>query len=112
MNEEVIVAALTLSGIALTALGAVIGSVIAARAQRRVAGIAATAASEAAKKTAEESLIDQLQEELARYRVQTDQRLEKLERENKAYRDFIFVQRDHMVEHGVTPPPWPDTLPR
>ena len=112
MNAEVVIASLALAGVALTALGAIIGSIIAARAQRRVAGIAATAASEAAKKTAEESLIDQLQEELTRYRKQTDSRLERLERENQAYRDFIFVQRDHMVEHGVKPPPWPDTLPR
>lgn len=112
MTDQVLIAAVSLAGIALTALGAIIGSAIAARAQRRVAGIAASAASQAAKKTAEESLIDQLQEELARYRERTDQRLERLERENQEYRKFIFVQRDHMLQQGVTPPPWPDTLPR
>lgn len=64
------------------------------------------------KKSAENQLIDQLQDELARFRSQTDARLEKLERENVAYRKYLFEQFDHMVAHGVQPLPWPETLPR
>jgi phosphoribosylformylglycinamidine (FGAM) synthase-like enzyme len=64
------------------------------------------------RKSAENQLIDQLQDELARFRSQTDARLEKLERENAAYRKFLFEQFDHMVAHGVQPLPWPETLPR
>lgn len=112
MTQETINGLLVLAAAALTVIGGIAGAVIASRAQRRGGDIAAKAAIEAAKKSSEESLIDQLQEELARYRAQTDQRLAKLELENRAYRQFLFVQRDHMLEHGVTPPPWPDTLPR
>lgn len=112
MTQETINGLLVLAGVVLTVVGGIIGAVIASRAQRRGGDIAAKAATDAAKKSAEESLIDQLQEELTRYRQQTDERLEKLELENRAYRQFLFVQRDHMLEHGVTPPPWPDTLPR
>jgi len=110
--DPILASVITLGGIALTVVGGIVGAIIAARAQRRGADIAAKATREAAKKSAEQMMIDQLQEELGRYRTATDHRLEKLERENVAYRQFIFVQRDHMVEHGVTPPPWPDTLPR
>jgi hypothetical protein len=112
MTEQVINGLLVLAGVALTVVGGVVGTVIASRAQRRGGDIAAKAAAGAAKKSAEQQMIDQLQEELARFRAATDQRLEKLEVENRAYRQFLFVQRDHMLEHGVTPPPWPDTLPR
>lgn len=112
MTEQIINGLLVLADVELTACGGVGGAVIASRSQRRAGDIAAKAATQAVKKSAEESLIDQLQEELARYREQTDSRLERLERENQSYRDFIFVQRDHMVEHGVKPPPWPNTLPR
>lgn len=103
---------LALIGIALTALGGVLGAWLHARSQRRTAEVAAKSAALAAQKTSEQSLIDQLQEELTRYREQTDKRLERLEAENQAYRDFIFVQRDHMKAHGVVPPPWPTNLPR
>lgn len=112
MTEQIAIGLIALAGAALTVIGGIVGAIIASRGQRRVGDIAAKAATDAAKKSAEESLIDQLQEELARYRAQTDVRLEKLELENRAYRQFLFVQRDHMLEHGVTPPPWPDTLPR
>ena len=112
MTEQFAIGLLTLAGVALTVVGGIAGAVIASRGQRRVGDIAAKAATDAAKQSAEQSMIDQLQEELQRYRKQTDERLERLESENRAYRDFIFIQRDHMKNHGVIPPPWPDTLPR
>ncbi len=90
-----------LIGVALTAAGTVIGTALTARTAQR-----------AAKQQAENSLTDQLQEELARYRTFTDQRLDRLEFENKAYRQFIHVQSDHMRQHGIEPPPWPETIPR
>jgi parvulin-like peptidyl-prolyl isomerase len=103
---------LVLAGVALSVLGGLIGSVIAARSQKSVGSIAASAAIHASKETAEQQMIDQLQEELERYRRATDQRLDRLEDENRAYREFIFVQRDHMTEAGIIPPPWPAQLPR
>jgi signal transduction histidine kinase len=112
MNEQFNIGLLTLAGTVILAIGTLLGVIINARSQRRVGDIAAKAATDAAKQSAEQLMIDQLQEELQRYREQTDQRLERLETENRAYRDFIFIQRDHMKNHGVTPPPWPDTLPR
>lgn len=112
MTEQLVIGLLTLSGVVLTVIGGIAGAVIASRGQKRVGNIAAKAATDAAKQSNEQRMIDQLQEELSRYRDQTDQRLERLESENRAYRDFIFIQRDHMKNHGVIPPPWPDTLPR
>lgn len=90
-----------LIGVALTAAGTVIGTALTAKTAQR-----------AAKQQAENSLTDQLQEELARYRTYTDKRLDSLENDVKEYRRFIHVQRDHMREHGLEPPPWPDTIPR
>lgn len=101
MSETTINALLILTGVVLTAIGGVVGALIAAR-----------SAANTSKETAEQLMIDQLQEELAGYRRSTDERLDRLERENRAYRAFIFVQRDHMVDNGVKPPPWPDDIPR
>ena len=64
------------------------------------------------RKSSENQLIDQLQEELTRFRVQTDARLEKLERENTAYRRYVFQLIDHANAHGISPLPWPDDIPR
>lgn len=64
------------------------------------------------RKSAENQLIDQLQEELTRFRVQTDARLLKLETENTAYRRYVFQLIDHSNAHGLTPLPWPDDIPR
>ncbi len=61
---------------------------------------------------AEDKLVDQLQEELSRYRERTDKRLDELEHLVKGYRGFIGIQRDHMAEHGIPLPPWPSDLPR
>ncbi len=62
--------------------------------------------------TAQDRLVDQLQEELTRYRERTDKRLDELEHLVRGYRGFIGVQRDHMAEHGIPLPPWPSDLPR
>lgn len=112
MPEAIVIALLSLAGILLTVIGGVGGAIISARTQRRTGQIAASAAASASKATAEQLMIDQLQEELAGYRHATDERLDRLERENRAYRSFIFVQRDHMVDNGVKPPPWPADIPR
>lgn len=61
---------------------------------------------------AQDKLIDQLQEELTRYRERTDERLDNLEAENRGYRAFIGIQRDHMAAHNIPLPPWPEGLPR
>lgn len=81
--------------------GAWLGHILASRTAARVH-----------KTTSEHQLIDQLQEELKRYRDATDKRLDALESENRGYRTFIGVQRDHMAAHGIPLPPWPDGLPR
>jgi len=115
-----------LTGGAVGAVAAVIGSILVYRAKSKE--IRASAAAEAAKTkvnaaaatdTAQDKLIDQLQEELKRYRDDNDRRVEKLElqvadlqSENRGYRAFIGIQRDHMAEHGVPLPPWPEGLPR
>lgn len=89
-----------------------------------VAGFAAAlftrrSAAEANSTTAQNLLIDQLQEELKGYRGQNDARVQRLEKQLEellavvgAYRAFIGVQRDHMAEHGIPLPAWPDNLPR
>ena len=112
MAAELYPGVIALAGAALALIGGIVGAVINARSQRQIGNIAAEAATGAAKQSAEQSLIDQLQEELKRFRTATDRRLEALEHENRAYRDFIFLQRDHMETRGVTPPPWPKGLPR
>ena len=71
------------------------------------------------RKSAENQLIDQLQEELSRFRTQTEKRaeetekrLQRLEAENNAYRRSVFQLVDHSNAHGITPLPWPDDIPR
>ena len=64
------------------------------------------------KKSAENLLIDQLQEELSRFREQTERRLTTLETENNAYRRYVFQLIDHSNAHGIQPLPWPDDIPR
>lgn len=101
MPAEVIVALIGASAVLCTGGGAWLGHILASRTAAR-----------AHKTTAEHQMIDQLQEELSRYRERTDKRLDALESENRAYRSFIGVQRDHMAEHGIPLPPWPEGLPR
>jgi hypothetical protein len=64
------------------------------------------------RKSSENQLIDQLQEELTRFRTQTDERLKKLEAENTGYRRYVFQLIDHSNSHGIAPLPWPDDIPR
>lgn len=115
MNEPTLIALLTLGGVALTAIGAFGGAWLTRRSSKE----ATQAQSKAAEDSAQDKLIDQLQEELVRYREANDKRVEhleaevqKLREENHGYRAFIGVQRDHMAEHGTPLPPWPDHLPR
>lgn len=112
MPEWLFAGFVSLGGIALTTGGLVVGAVVSAKTTRTTATQQAAASVAVAAKTSEQIFIDNLQDELARYREATDQRLDKLEAENTAYRAFIFVQRDHMREHGLTPPAWPANLPR
>lgn len=100
-------------------IGTVVGAKLNARATVKAAAATAGAQVKASEDSAQDRLIDQLQEELKRYRDENDKRVERLEarvesltEENRGYRAFIGVQRDHMAEHGIPLPPWPDGLPR
>jgi len=109
MPPEVLIA--LIGGCALllgTGGGAWLGHILTSREQKRAALITARAN----KTSAEHQMIDQLQDELKRYRDATDLRLDRLEAENRGYRAFIGVQRDHMAAHGVPLPDWPAGLPR
>lgn len=105
MTEGVIVAIIGAAGLLF---GALVGHRVADRRSRRDAQVAAATV----ESTSQNQLIDQLQEELARYRERTDARLDTLEAENRGYRAFIGIQRDHMAEHNIPLPPWPEGLPR
>lgn len=108
MSPEQVTALLSAVGASVVALvglvGAVIGHRVADRKSRRDTEVAET--------SAQERLIDQLQEELKRYRERTDKRLDQLEADNRRYRAFIGIQRDHMAAHGIPLPEWPEGLPR
>lgn len=93
-------------------LGTIIGARINAKSSAKVAAETASVELKAHEDTAQDKLINNLQEELERYRVRTDKRLDELENLVSGYRGFIGVQRDHMAEHGTPLPPWPDDLPR
>lgn len=101
MTTEVLIALVGVGGIAVGALGQFVTAMLSTRTARK-----------AGDDTAQDRLIDQLQQELERYRERTDKRLDELEVQVRGYRAFIGVQRDHMAEHGVPLPPWPDHLPR
>lgn len=101
-------ALLGVAGVILTAVGVFVGHSVADRRSKREAKVDAVVA----ETSAQDKLIDQLQEELGRYRDSTDKRLDRLEAENRGYRAFIGVQRDHMAAHGIPLPDWPDGLPR
>lgn len=103
-----ITALITIAGLILTAGGALIGHAVADRRSKREAKVDAVVA----ETSAQDKLIDQLQEELGRYRERTDKRLDSLEAENRGYRAFIGIQRDHMAAHGIPLPDWPEGLPR
>lgn len=65
-----------------------------------------------AESAAQDRLIDQLQQELERYRERTDRRVDELEVQVREHRAYIGLQRDHIAEHGISLPPWLDSLPR
>jgi len=74
----------------------------------------------AAKKTGENVLIDQLQEELYRYRIAADarataqdERMTRLDGLVDGYRSYVHVLRAHIYDGKNPPPPeWPESLPR
>lgn len=114
---------LALAGVALTAAGALVGSVLTYRVQRRASDAAAATANAAvvtANASAENGLVDQLQEELAGYRVAADrrataqdERMNRIEKQNDGYRTYAHELRAHIWD-GKTPPPpaWPTGLPQ
>lgn len=94
---------------AIGASGVWLGSILSSR----VAG-------QVAKKAGENSLIDQLQEELTGYRLTTDrrstiqdERMTRLDGLVDGYRSYVHILRAHIFD-GKTPPPpeWPEDLPR
>lgn len=119
MSESVLVAFISVGVAVVGGAGAVLGHWLAGRASRQTAEVTAAAAVKTSEDSAQDRLIDQLQEELHSYRQNNDRqvkdlfsRVERLEEENRGYRAFIGVQRDHMAEHGIPLPPWPANLPR
>lgn len=112
MTEGFWVAVLALAVPVTGALGTFVGTRLSARATVKAAAAGAAAQVRVSGDTAQQQLIGSLQQELERYRERTDKRLDELEIQVRGYRAFIGVQRDHMAEHGVPLPPWPDNLPR
>lgn len=123
MPEWLVVALLGLAGSALVFVGAIVGHLLSARAQKRAAQVQA----EANQASRENALIDQLQEELAGHReatntrlVQQEQRMNALDdrnhelmRERDAYRDHAHELRSHIWDGKPPPPPaWPAGYPR
>ncbi|TQL46664.1 hypothetical protein FB562_2188 [Homoserinimonas aerilata] len=82
--------------------------------------LGAISSGRAVKKSGENSLIDQLQEELSTYRndagrraTAQDERLNRLEKHNDGYRAHIHDLRSHIWDGKQPPPPeWPADLPR
>jgi Zn-dependent alcohol dehydrogenase len=119
VTEGVIVAIVGVGVAAVGGAGTALGAWLAGRATRKAAEATAGATVKASEDSAQDKLIDQLQEELVRYRSENDKRVERLEREvrvlheeNRGYRAFIGVQRDHMALRNVPLPEWPEGLPR
>lgn len=107
-----IVAVISALGVIAAAIIGVIGAVIGHRVADRKSKRDTEVAVVVAETSGQDKLIDQLQEELKRYRDATDKRLDHLEAENRGYRAFIGIQRDHMAAHGIPLPDWPEGLPR
>lgn len=120
---ELQVAGIGLVGTALLAIGTLAGIAISSRVQRRAAEVQAVAN----KKDAENKLIDQLQEELVRYREANDRRAteqdarmnrlearnDELTRQYETIRTHAHELRAHIWdEKGPPPPAWPAGAPR
>ena len=114
---------LTLAGVVLTVVGAVVGSVLTNRVARRAAETVAIAT----QKSGENQLIDQLQEELGGHRkiaedvrqaadrraTVQDERMNRLDKLASGYRDHAHELRSHIYDGKPPPPPdWPPNLPR
>jgi hypothetical protein len=97
---------------AISATGGWLAARVNAGSEYVKANLSANTESESDALTAQNLLIDQLQEELKRFRERTDERLSKLEAENTAYRRALIEHRDYMVDHHLQPPTWPVDIPR
>ncbi|WP_152545387.1 hypothetical protein [Microbacterium sp. CH12i] len=107
-----LITVLSTAGAVVVALAGLVGAVIGHRVADRKSKRDTKVAVVVAETSGQDKLIDQLQEELKRYRDATDKRLDHLEDENRGYRAFIGIQRDHMAAHGIPLPDWPEGLPR
>lgn len=107
--------------------GLVIGYIISARTARataqattKTATITAAATVDANARNDTQTLVDQLQEELARHRsaqdaraTAQDERLNRLETYSDGYRNHAHELRAHIWDGNPPPPPeWPKDLPR
>ncbi len=109
MPEWLIPPLVTVAVAVVGASGVWLGVILSSRTAARVA-----------ETSAENSLIDQLQEELKTYREDAgrrataqDERLNRLEKFNDGYRAHIFDLRSHIWDGKPPPPPdWPADLPR
>jgi len=109
MPEWIITALITLAVATIGASGVWLGAILSNRTASKVVA-----------STAENTLIDQLQEELRTYREDAgrrataqDIRMDRLETNSDGYRAHIYELRSHIWEGSPPPPPaWPVGLPR
>lgn len=123
MRVEIVVALLSLGGVTLMAVGALVGAWLARRSSQE----ATEASVHAHQKTAEHQMIDQLQEELNVYRAEAQQhalaaderataqdaRMNRLELYSDGYRSHAHELRSWIWDgKPPPPPPWPEGLPK
>jgi len=109
MSEWLITALITLAVATIGASGVWLGAILSNRTASKVVA-----------STAENTLIDQLQEELRTYRddagrraTEQDARMNRLETNSDGYREHIYDLRSHIWDRKEPPPPeWPKGLPR
>ncbi|MCS4277708.1 hypothetical protein M2390_002917 [Mycetocola sp. BIGb0189] len=105
---------------AIPATATLVGAVVAAVFNYRAASETARAEAQQASMSASDTLINQLQEELTRYREDADrrataqdERMNRLESNSDGYRTYAHELRAHIFDGlGPPAPAWPDGLPR
>lgn len=120
-------AALTTAGVIVAAALSLLGVVLNVRAVRERSRAEAAAQDITQRANAQDQLVDQLQEELARYRdseqehrarledrlTTQDERMNRLQVYADGYRDHAHTLRSHIWDQKPPPPPdWPEGLPR